>query len=833
MFTRVPAPTRRLLGSVVAAPRRLIATRGADRPLRVAIAGAGVSGSILAAQLSKHANVEVTLLERFARGALPPGLNLLLNHNGMAALGALDADLANAVKAVGDPMVSWSAATLSGKSLYSLGDVAAPGAGFAEGDECATPLADTYGVRGRWRDLTATCQLAAVASNAEIHWRTEISDVVFNGNGGSRPPLTLTLRHAAEVAGGPDSYSNQEELGRPAEDASVIAARKAAEEEAWRNARVVELDVDLLVGCDGRYSAVRRMAVDASDEVVSYGPPYVSDFRLVVPISDADVNAFFSGADAQDLRRVYNVPHPENVARIIAKEELERPENASFATHCAAGLARVGVMTIAPSRLDAWGLTAEAAAATADADGSPRSPEKTEEPLFVGFFGNFKMPEGENEPIPPLAKTSAGLRAMFTPAGGESQLDALGRFVLDTLSENASSVHWTRMQSTPQRVLPGVTADPSDASAPPPSSMAKFGGRVLLLGDAAGAMYPALGQGANQAIEDACAASHVLGAACAQAEAANGEVDVASAVDAIWQLRQPRREFVSEFSKQHSAHIARSDGEASLSAEAADWMGTEGGRFDALPGKATGSWRKGLRQLWSGWQRPAECTQAFERARMRQAAHRSTSSSSSRSAGMAMGGGVFEQRSGAGAAVFTQQRGLSTAGAVSLVKTAKTADRYNFAPYGDLVSVAPDGENWSKDKDADLVGFDGKHGFPRFYLMQLYGPRPYQFDRITHHARVTQCLGAASATEDFYLAVHAPTLGADGEASPPDPAKVEVFRVAPHTFVKLHCGTWHAGPIWGEAAERVFYNLELHDTNEVDHNTVVFDDTYTFEPLES
>ena len=72
------------------------------------------------------------------------------------------------------------------------------------------------------------------------------------------------------------------------------------------------------------------------------------------------------------------------------------------------------------------------------------------------------------------------------------------------------------------------------------------------------------------------------------------------------------------------------------------------------------------------------------------------SSSSSRSAGNGDGReGLLEQRSGAGAAVFTQQRGLSTAGAVSLVKTAKTADRYNFAPYGDLVSVAPDGENWS------------------------------------------------------------------------------------------------------------------------------------------
>ena len=62
--------------------------------------------------------------------------------------------------------------------------------------------------------------------------------------------------------------------------------------------------------------------------------------------------------------------------------------------------------------------------------------------------------------------------------------------------------------------------------------------------------------------------------------------------------------------------------------------------------------------------------------------------------------------------------------------------------------------------------------------------------------------------------MHPPTIGADGAASPPDPAAVRVFRVAPHTFVKLHRGTWHAGPLWGEAAERVFYNLELHDTNE-------------------
>ena len=81
---------------------------------------------LLAAQLAKYSNVKVTLLERFSRGALPPGLNLLLNHNGMGAIGALDSDLAAAIKAVGDPMISWSAAKMTGESLYRLGDVAAP-----------------------------------------------------------------------------------------------------------------------------------------------------------------------------------------------------------------------------------------------------------------------------------------------------------------------------------------------------------------------------------------------------------------------------------------------------------------------------------------------------------------------------------------------------------------------------------------------------------------------------------------------------------------------------------------------------------------------------------
>ncbi len=43
-------------------------------------------------------------------------------------------------------------------------------------------------------------------------------------------------------------------------------------------------------------------------------------------------------------------------------------------------------------------------------------------------------------------------------------------------------------------------------------------------------------------------------------------------------------------------------------------------------------------------------------------------------------------------------------------------------------------------------------------------------------------------------------------------------RIPAGTFIKLHQGTWHAGPLFEEDS-MAFYNLELSDTNVVDHNT--------------
>lgn len=44
-----------------------------------------------------------------------------------------------------------------------------------------------------------------------------------------------------------------------------------------------------------------------------------------------------------------------------------------------------------------------------------------------------------------------------------------------------------------------------------------------------------------------------------------------------------------------------------------------------------------------------------------------------------------------------------------------------------------------------------------------------------------------------------------------------MFRIPHGVFVKLERGTWHAGPLFdGDGMD--FYNLELADTNVVDHN---------------
>jgi ureidoglycolate hydrolase len=149
-------------------------------------------------------------------------------------------------------------------------------------------------------------------------------------------------------------------------------------------------------------------------------------------------------------------------------------------------------------------------------------------------------------------------------------------------------------------------------------------------------------------------------------------------------------------------------------------------------------------------------------------------------------------------------------GRTSLVAEPLTS--LGFAPFGQVAFPEEDGAAFGPE-DAQL---DLSRGTPRFYLMRLRD-KHMEFDTITYHEQCTQCLGALGS-ESWYMAVsqatHDVTQYPVGES-------IKVFEIPPGVFVKMHAGTWHAGPLWDSAAgpnAMDFYNLELSDTNQVDHN---------------
>ena len=112
-----------------------------------------------------------------------------------------------------------------------------------------------------------------------------------------------------------------------------------------------------------------------------------------------------------------------------------------------------------------------------------------------------------------------------------------------------------------------------------------------------------------------------------------------------------------------------------------------------------------------------------------------------------------------------------------------------FAPFGQVAFPEEDGAAFGPE-DAQL---DLSRGTPRFYLMRLRD-KHMEFDTITYHEQCTQCLGALGS-ESWYMAVsqatHDVTQYPVGES-------IKVFEIPPGAMD--------------------FYNLELSDTNQVDHN---------------
>lgn len=132
----------------------------------------------------------------------------------------------------------------------------------------------------------------------------------------------------------------------------------------------------------------------------------------------------------------------------------------------------------------------------------------------------------------------------------------------------------------------------------------------------------------------------------------------------------------------------------------------------------------------------------------------------------------------------------------------------NFRRFGQVIFPSKDGKPFDVE-DAQLI-LD--KGIPRFYIMQLQR-RGRKFHTITRHTQCTQCLGSL-AGKDWLIAVCPPNQDVDKPAI----EEIAAFRIPGNCFIKLAVGTWHAGPYF-EHDVVDFYNLELSDTNVVDHFT--------------
>lgn len=138
-----------------------------------------------------------------------------------------------------------------------------------------------------------------------------------------------------------------------------------------------------------------------------------------------------------------------------------------------------------------------------------------------------------------------------------------------------------------------------------------------------------------------------------------------------------------------------------------------------------------------------------------------------------------------------------------------------FRPFGQLIQASDDGKAFDRE-DAQL---QLEKGIPRFYIMRLEH-RGRTFHKITRHQHCTQCLGSLEGKE--WLMVVA------SSSDCPAIADLTAFRIPGNCFIKLNLGTWHAGPYFdGDVV--AFYNLELSNTNIVDHDTCDLRSTYNLE----
>ncbi|MDB5562931.1 MAG: FAD-dependent monooxygenase [Hyphomicrobiales bacterium] len=139
---------------------------------------------------------------------------------------------------------------------------------------------------------------------------------------------------------------------------------------------------------------------------------------------------------------------------------------------------------------------------------------------FVYCAGSF--PIGADGIIPDAMKQPASLRLAYMPADGKPSPQAA--YLIDAIQRYSDRIHWARLQDGTVRYngAPGV----------------------LAVGDSAHPMVPTLGQGATQAVEDACVVVDEIRWALDNGVGLDG---VAARVEA---RRRERVQFVVDFSRE-------------------------------------------------------------------------------------------------------------------------------------------------------------------------------------------------------------------------------------------------------------------------------------------
>src|SRR5674476_1173115 len=86
---------------------------------------------------------------------------------------------------------------------------------------------------------------------------------------------------------------------------------------------------------------------------------------------------------------------------------------------------------------------------------------------------------------------------------------------------------------------------------------------------------------------------------------------------------------------------------------------------------------------------------------------------------------------------------------------------------------------------------------------------------MARHRKVSQCLGSLQGKE-WFMAVAAPT----NNDSQPRLEDIADFLIPGDRIIKLHVGTWHAGPHF-KHEECLFMILENKDTNTRDFGRII------------